>query len=86
MPRKNYNAISLIDFSFVKDSCGHYFVQFTSRNTLKSWITLVTDMTLIDSTRNSENPRREDLVTLRNHCKRFGNCYDRRGNIIHRAV
>lgn len=85
MPGKDYNAISLTDFSFVKDSCGHFFVRFTSRNTRKSWVALVTDMTMIDSTRNSEDPRRADLVRLRRHCKMFGNCYDRRGNIIHRA-
>lgn len=83
---KNYNAISLIDFSFIRESAGHYYVQFTSRNTLNSWHALVTDMTLIDATRNAEHPRRDDLVRLRNYCKRFGNKYDRHGNLKHRAL
>lgn len=84
MPGKNYNAISITDFTFVNDSYGHCFAEFTSRNTRKSWVALVTDMTMIDSTRNSGDPRRDDLVRLKRHCKMFGNCRDRRGNIVHR--
>lgn len=79
---KNYNAISLIDFSFIKEGYGCYHVQFTSRNTLHSWNALVTDMTLIDATKNAEKPKRADLVALRNYCKQHGNRYDRHGNRI----
>ena len=65
MNRKIYIA----DFKFVFSGYGHYLVTYTSPFTGKSWKKTIDDMEIIDATKNSEEPKRKDLITLRNMCK-----------------
>ena len=61
------------DFSFRVDGYGHYRVNYTSPVTGKSWVNaVVSDMTLIDRTKNSEAPRLKDLNLLKRICKESG--------------
>lgn len=59
----------LSDFSFKFSGHGHYKVTYTSPKTGKEWTGLVSDMTRIDDTKNSDNPKQKDLNSLKNLCK-----------------
>ena len=61
--------ISKYDFRFELAGFGHYKVTYTSLATGKEWIAVINDMPLIDSTKNSEEPRKKDLKTLKRLCK-----------------
>lgn len=61
--------ISISDFEFRMAGYGHYRVTYTSPVTGKQWSTVINDMTLIDATKNSENPKRKDLENLKWICK-----------------
>lgn len=61
--------ISISDFEFRIAGYGHYRVTYTSPVTGKKWSTVVNDMTLIDATKNSENPKHKDLEKLKWLCK-----------------
>lgn len=80
--RKNYSLIGKIDFVFTPAGYGHYRVQYTSRNTLCSWYTIVDDMSLIDAILHEEHPKKADLVRLKRLCKETGVKYDRYLNLI----
>ena len=56
-------------FTFYFEAYGHYSVYYTSPVTYKSWKKLVTDMTIIDATKNCEYPKLKDLDTLKRICK-----------------
>lgn len=56
--------IRLCHFTFVFVGSGQYRVTYTSPNTMKIWAATITDMTLIDKTKNSECPKRTDLERL----------------------
>lgn len=53
------------DFYFQFKGAGHYKVTYTSPVTGKQWSKLVTDMPLIDLTKNSESPKKKDLEELK---------------------
>lgn len=53
-------VISINDFDFQMSGYGHYRVTYTSPATGKQWSTTVNDMSLIDATKNAEEPKRKD--------------------------
>lgn len=59
----------LSNFNFQFSRYGHYRVTYTSPATGKQWSTVISDMTLIDSTRNADEPKRKDLEALKRLCK-----------------
>lgn len=59
----------LSDFNFQFSGYGHYRVSYTSPATGKQWSTVISDITLIDSTRNADEPKRKDLEALKRLCK-----------------
>ena len=61
--------ISIYDFRFHICSYGRYRVTYTSPITGKEWGTIITDMTLIDATKNCESPKIKDLEKLKGLCK-----------------
>ena len=61
--------ITINDFNFEKSSYGRYIVTYTSPKTGKSYVGLVTDMTIIDATKNADEPKRKDLEQLKKICK-----------------
>ena len=61
--------ININDFSFQFIGYGHYRVTYTSPATGKQWSTTVNDMSLIDATKNADEPRRKDLEALKRLCK-----------------
>lgn len=54
------------DFYFQFAGAGHYKVTYTSPQTKKQYSKLITDMPLIDLTKNTDEPKTADL----NHLKR----------------
>lgn len=60
---------SICDFDFMPSGHGHYKVTYTSPVTGKQWRTTVSDMTLIDATKNADDPKRKDLKALKWLCK-----------------
>lgn len=63
------SRISISDFSFIPSGYGHYKVTYTSPKTNKTWTKVINDMTLIDCTKNSENPLVKDLEMLKHRVK-----------------
>lgn len=61
--------IQVSDFSFQISGYGHYRVTYTSPATGKKWSTTVSDMTIIDATKNADEPKRKDLEMLKWMCK-----------------
>ena len=59
----------LNDFTFTFSGHGHYKVTYTSPTTGKEWTRTTDNMTLIDDTKNSDNPKRKDLNYLKYFCK-----------------
>lgn len=57
------------DFEFKFTGYGHYKVTYTSPKTGKKWSKTTTDMELIDATKNSDAPKKKDLLTLKRMCK-----------------
>ena len=62
--------ILLCDFGFRFVGSGHYHVTYYSPKTNKSWTALITDMTLIDVTKNADEPKKKDLELLKRVVKR----------------
>lgn len=60
---------SIYDFRFEFIGYGHYRVTYTSPKTGKQWSNNITDMPLIDATKNAEEPKRKDLDELKRMCK-----------------
>lgn len=61
--------ISKNDFSFRPLGAGHYQVTYQSPKTFKKWVKTVTDMTIIDATKNTDEPTKVDLNRLKSLCK-----------------
>ena len=59
----------LSDFTFTFAGYGHYKVEYTSPVTGKKWNKTINDMTLIDVTKNEDNPKRKDLDILKRKIK-----------------
>lgn len=58
-------TISKNDFIFHKTRMGHYRIVYASPVTGKTWTNTLTDMTIIDKTKNVDNPKRKDLEMLK---------------------
>lgn len=63
------NTITIQDFDFKFTGYGHYQVTYTSPRSGKQWSATTTDMQLVDATKNSEAPKKKDLLTLKRLCK-----------------
>lgn len=61
--------ISIYDFNFQISGYGRYRVTYTSPVTGKQWSTVINDMTLVDATKNADEPKRKDLEALKWLCK-----------------
>lgn len=59
----------ITDFRFKKTGYGCYNVTYISPVTGKKSDCTTTDMRLIDATKNSDNPKQNDLETLKKLCK-----------------
>ena len=59
------SKISINDFMFHKTGYGHYRVIYTSPKTNKTWTKTFNDMTIIDKTKNVDNPKKKDLEMLK---------------------
>ena len=66
-------------FRFVLLSAGHYSVTYTTPRRGDFWQCLVTDMTIIDNTKNAEWTKRVDIERLRNYVKNHGCHYSKHG-------
>ena len=62
--------IQITDFRFKFTGYGHYQVTYESPVTGKEWKKTISDMTLIDATKNSDNPKQKDLKWLKKVVKR----------------
>jgi hypothetical protein len=62
--------ISLSDFRFEFAGYGHYKVTYVSPVTFKEWKITTSNMPLIDATKNSDEPKVKDLISLKRLCKR----------------
>jgi hypothetical protein len=62
-------TIEISDFEFRIDGYGAYKVTYKSPLTGKKWTTRITDMQLIDVTKNSDDPKKKDLEMLKRRCK-----------------
>ena len=61
---------TIYNFDFQQKGYGRYEVTYTSPVTGKKWTAEITDMELIDSTKNADDPKRCDLEELKRACKR----------------
>lgn len=61
--------ISIHDFRFEFAGHGHYKVTYTSPATGKQWSRTISDMTIIDDTKNADEPKRKDLEELKRKVK-----------------
>jgi len=61
--------MKLQDFQFKFTGYGHYLVSYISPKTGKKWNKTISDMTLIDATKNAENPKVKDLNRLKSIIK-----------------
>jgi len=57
------------DFQFLYSGHGRYKVFYTSPAHRKTWIKVTDNMSLIDATKNEENPKQKDLEMLKFICK-----------------
>ena len=58
-------SISISDFRFQVSGYGHYKVTYTSPVTGKEWTATVSNMPLIDATKNADEPKKCDLNDLK---------------------
>ena len=63
------STIKKSDFEFKFSNYGHYIVTYKSSKTLKSWTTVISNMPLIDSTKNTDYPKKVNLNHLKKLCK-----------------
>jgi hypothetical protein len=61
----NNIKISIRDFNFEFAGYGHYKVIYTSPKSGKSWIKTITNMQIIDATKNADEPTQKDLNQLK---------------------
>lgn len=66
-PKRKYKPISVYDFDFTLDGYGRYKVTYTSESD-ETYTAIVTDMTIIDATKNSDRPKVKDLKALKTLC------------------
>lgn len=61
---------SLSDFRFELAGYGHYKVTYTSPTTGKQWSRIIDNMSMIDDTKNADDPKQKDLDRLKQIIKR----------------
>jgi hypothetical protein len=61
---------TLSNFTFYPSGHGRYFVTFTSFKTQRKWAKTITDMEVIDATKNTDEPKQKDLNQLKKMIKR----------------
>ena len=61
--------ITKSDFYFLFVGHGVYKVTYTSPKTNKKYARIITDMEIIDLTKNEDTPKLKDLTTLKRICK-----------------
>jgi hypothetical protein len=61
--------MNIQDFKFEFNGYGHYRVTYTSPKTSKEFTCVTTNMSLIDDTKNSDEPKVKDLKQLMKLCK-----------------
>lgn len=66
-PKSKYKPISVHDFGFTLVGYGRYKVTYTSESD-ETYTAIVTDMTIIDATKNSDCPKVKDLKALKTLC------------------
>ena len=69
MYREKETQIS--DFRFELVAYGRYRVIYQSPVTGAKWIGYVADMSMIDATKNADNPKQKDLDMLKWLCKNY---------------
>lgn len=52
------------DFNFQMQGYGAYKVEYTSPKTGKVWSKIITDMQVIDATKNTDDPKIKDIKEL----------------------
>jgi hypothetical protein len=62
-------SIQITDFDFRPAGHGHYRVTYTSPKTCKKWSVVTDNMSIIDSTKNEDNPKIKSLLHLKRVCK-----------------
>ena len=62
---------SINDFYFLFVGYGIYKVTYISPKTSKKYARIITDMQIIDLTKNEDNPKLKDLNTLKRICKTY---------------
>lgn len=75
-------ANDLSCFSFRLAGYGHYKVTYTTPYRGDYWIATISDMLLIDATKNAEQAKVSDIKLLRDYVKRFGSHYSKWGKRI----
>jgi hypothetical protein len=63
------NTIKLSDFDFTFNGYGHYKVTYTSPLTGKKWDKIISNMGIIDKTKNCDYPLIKDLKLLKSIVK-----------------
>ena len=66
-PKRKYKPISVHDFDFTWAGYGRCKVTYTSESD-ETYTAIVTDMTIIDATKNSDIPKVKDLNALKTLC------------------
>ena len=72
-------ANDLSGFSFHLVGAGHYRVTYQTPQRGDYWVALITDMTVIDATKNAEWAKRRDIDHLRYLLKSKGTHYSNTG-------
>ena len=62
-------SLKLSDVNFQFAGYGHYQVTYTSPVTLKSFTITTNNMSIIDDTKNADEPKKCDLLELKRICK-----------------
>lgn len=60
--------LNIWDFSFTVAGYGHYYVTYTDKKN-RTYGKTINDMTLIDNTKNSDEPKQVDLKELLRNIK-----------------
>lgn len=79
-------ANDLSCFSFRLVGAGHYRVTYTTPERGDYWVATITDMPLIDATKNADWAKVSDIEHLRYVVKRRGTHYSSSGKIIDKQV
>lgn len=75
--------MNIRSFEFRLVGYGHYKVKYTSPERGDYWVCTISDMLLIDATKNAEAPKASDLQRLYRTIKRNGTHYSKYGDKIY---